>query len=132
MSNPNGSVCYYNFFSQGTAPPNATGCPIITSTPLENLNVDCINLTGCISENFNYSINLNDLSYRQSIFMIQNINSGNQTLYLNMSTNVNVVNSNTWFYWSVALTCCLLLSLVLLTGVVLYWSLKYRKAQRSL
>lgn len=94
--------------------------------------MDCINLTGCISENFNYSINLNDLSYRQSIFMIQNINSGNQTLYLNMSTNVNVVNSNTWFYWSVALTCCLLLSLVLLTGVVLYWSLKYRKAQRSL
>lgn len=45
---------------------------------------------------------------------------------------VNILNSNSWFYWSVALTCFLLLSLVLLTGIVLYWSLKFRKAQRAL
>ncbi len=49
-----------------------------------------------------------------------------------MQATVSVYNSNEWFYWSVALTCFLLLSLVFLTGIVLYWSLRYRKAQRAL
>lgn len=67
--------------------------------------------------------------------MIENNSPTNvqaSSLYLDMQTNVIVLNSNLWFYWSVALTCLLLLSLVLLTGVVLYWSLKYRRAQRAL
>lgn len=82
-----------------------------------------------------YSISLEYITYKQSIIMIENnspSNAGAGVLYLGMQTNVNVLNSNVWFYWSVALTCLLLLSLVLLTGVVLYWSLKYRKAQRAL
>lgn len=43
-----------------------------------------------------------------------------------------VKNSYGWFYTSVALTCILLLSLVLLTGVLLYWLLTYNKATRAL
>lgn len=67
--------------------------------------------------------------------MIQNINQNNvnqSSLNLTMQGIVNILNSNSWFYWSVALTCFLLLSIVLLTGIVLYWSLKFRKAQRAL
>lgn len=79
---------------------------------------------------------MDELEYKQSVVIIQNTLNANQNigqnLYLNMSTYVRVYNSNGWFYWSVALTCILLLSLVLLTGVVLYWSLKLTKAQRAL
>lgn len=94
-----------------------------------------MNFTDCLNENFTYSIDLDEISYKQSIVMIENnhnANQGKQYLYLNMSNTVRVYNSNGWFYWSVALTCLLLLSLVLLTGVVLYWSLKLTKAQRAL
>ena len=36
-----------------------------------------------------------------------------------------------WFYGSVALTCLLLINIVFLTGVTLYWVLKYRKVKRT-
>jgi hypothetical protein len=39
-------------------------------------------------------------------------------------------SENTWFYWGVGLTCLLLIALVIYTGVVFYWSLKYKKAKK--
>lgn len=35
-----------------------------------------------------------------------------------------------WFYGAIALTCLLLINLVFLTGVTLFWILKYRKTKR--
>ena len=68
--------------------------------------------------------------------MIEN-NHDNNTLkkadlFLSTKTNIIVRNSYGWFYSSVALTCTLLLSLVLLTGVMVYWLLNYGKAMRAL
>lgn len=39
--------------------------------------MDCINFANCSSENFNYSISLNDLLYRQSVIMVQNNDPSN-------------------------------------------------------
>lgn len=138
LSNSIGSNCYYNYFSNSTPIPQNRTIPcnqVNQYLQSKSIWVSCMNFTDCLNENFTYSIELDEISYKQSIVMIENnhnANQGQQYLYLNMSNTVRVYNSNGWFYWSVALTCLLLLSLVLLTGVVLYWSLKLTKAQRAL
>lgn len=43
---------------------------------------------------------------------------------------VELDSDNWWFYWGVGLTCLLMISLVIFSGIVFYWSLKYKKMKK--
>jgi len=66
--------------------------------------------------------------YKESYLLIENPN----LVDLQLATDVylELSSQNTWFYWGVGLTCLLLISLVIFTGVVFYWMLKYKKVKK--
>jgi hypothetical protein len=43
---------------------------------------------------------------------------------------LELTSNNLWFYLGVGLTCLLLISLVIFTGIVFYWSLKYKRVKK--
>ncbi len=60
--------------------------------------------------------------------VIENNNPG--VLLLQTAINLSLSSNNIWFYWGVGLTCLLLISLAIFTGVVFYWMLRYKKAKK--
>jgi hypothetical protein len=66
--------------------------------------------------------------YKESYLMIENPNS--EMIYLETDIFLELSSENTWFYWGVGLTCLLLISLVIFTGVVFYWMLKYKRVKK--
>lgn len=136
MRNQNGRKCYFNYFNSQTLPCNVTACTSDVIDDNQQTEINCLVFANCTSESFTYTLNLKQIQNKQNVILIQNnnVNNFNNKLPLNLTTltSISIQSSNIWFYLSVALTCFLLLSLVLLTGVVLYWSLNYRKAKRQL
>ena len=76
---------------------------------------------------------LADIQNNQAIIFIDNNHTGNKNkteLKLETTTKVTIISSNDWFFWTVGLTCLLVINLIVATGVVLYWSIKYKKTKR--
>jgi hypothetical protein len=57
-------------------------------------------------------------------------NSNTSPVQLSTYIHLQLASQNTWFYWGVGLTCLLLISLVIFTGVVFYWMLKYKRVRK--
>ncbi len=51
---------------------------------------------------------------------------------LNLSTSVSfvLISSNSWFFWAVAMTCLLMIMIVVLSGVVFNLHLKMRRTKK--
>ena len=49
---------------------------------------------------------------------------------LDTTLELELLSENSWFYWGVGLTCLLLVSLVIFSGVVFYWLLKYKRVKK--
>ena len=88
-----------------------------------------MNYSGCLDEELTYQYRLDTLSYIENTLVIQNKNS--HELIMKTEEDFCVLASNAWFYWTIALACLLLINLVVLTGIVFYWSLKYKKTKRK-
>ncbi len=70
LADPDGSTCYYNYFNNQSLPSNITSCSAIDNNIISDIDSGCINFTNCSSETFTYSINLANVTYKQSIVMI--------------------------------------------------------------
>ena len=58
-------------------------------------------------------------------------NTDADDLVLQTVGKVSIEASVSWFYGTVALTCLLLINLVLLSGVTIYWILEHRQVKRQ-
>lgn len=71
-----------------------------------------------------------NLFHLSSLLMIENKNPYTGiTLYA--QSTLKMVTNNIWFYLGIALVCFLLLSVIILTGIAFYWSLKIKKTQKE-
>ena len=43
---------------------------------------------------------------------------------------MKMTSDNSWFYWGVALTCLVLICLVIYAGIMFYWLLKYKRVKK--
>ena len=54
-----------------------------------------------------------------------------EEIFIKTHQEIYVLASNAWFYWTIGLACLFLINLVFLTGVVFYWTIRYKETKRK-
>ena len=112
--------------------PRIKSCHLLQGVNLDDMPADCkdcCKYTNCSSENISLTVSLKEELYGQSLLAIEN-EDPDEAVSLTSSIYLELSSDNGWFYWGVGLTCLLLISLVIFTGIVFYWMLKYKRVKK--